>query len=53
MAELIESATIVQAAGFPPKQIEEFVGRVNNKTDTVSIALMRSPSGWIEPGQIF
>ena len=52
MAELIESATIVQAAGFPPKQIEEFVGRVNNKTDTVSIALMRSPSGWIEPGQI-
>jgi mannose-6-phosphate isomerase-like protein (cupin superfamily) len=52
MAELIESATIVQAAGSPPKQIEEFVGRVNCKTDAVSIARMRSPSGWKEPGQI-
>jgi len=52
MAELIESATIVQAAGSPPKQIEEFVGRVNSKTDAVSIARMRSQSGWKEPGQI-
>lgn len=52
MAELIESATIIQAAGSPPKQIEEFVGRVNSKTNAVSIARMRSPSGWKEPGQI-
>lgn len=52
MAELIESATIIQAAGSPPKQIEEFVGCVNSKTDAVSIARMRSPSGWKEPGQI-
>jgi mannose-6-phosphate isomerase-like protein (cupin superfamily) len=52
MAELIKSATIVQAAGAPPKQIEEFVGRVNSKTNAVSIARMRSPSGWKEPGQI-
>ena len=52
MAELIKSATSIQAAGFPPKQIEEFVGRVNSKTDVVSIAHMRSPGGWKEPGQI-
>lgn len=52
MAELIKNSTIVQAAGSPPKQIKEFVGLVNSKTDAISIALMRSPSGWKEPGQI-
>jgi len=41
----------VEAAGVPPKEIEEFVGRVNGPTNAVSIALMRSPSGWKEPGQ--
>jgi mannose-6-phosphate isomerase-like protein (cupin superfamily) len=34
-----------------PKRIEEFIGRVNSKTDSVSIARMKSPSGWTEPGQ--
>ncbi len=52
MATLIESPTTIQAAGTPPKQIEEFVGLVNSKTEAVSIARMRSPSGWKEPGQI-
>ena len=52
MATLIEAPTTVQAAGFPPKQIEEFVGRVNTGTTAVSIARMRSPSGWKEPGQV-
>lgn len=51
MATLIESPTAIQAAGMPPKQIEEFVGLVNSKTEAVSIARMRSPSGWKEPGQ--
>lgn len=51
MATLIESPTTIQAAGTPPKQISEFVGRVNSETDAVSIARMRSPSGWKEPGQ--
>ena len=51
MATLIESPTTIQAAGTPPKQIEEFVGLVNSKTEAVSIARMRSPSGWKEPGQ--
>ena len=52
MARLIERATTLRAAGSPPKQIEEFVGRVNSKTQAVSIARMRSPSGWKEPGQV-
>jgi mannose-6-phosphate isomerase-like protein (cupin superfamily) len=43
--------TIVQAAGTPPKRIEEFFGRVNSATENVSIARMKSPSGWSEPGQ--
>ena len=41
----------VEAAGDPPKQIDEFVGRVNSRTDAVSIARMVSPPGWEEPAQ--
>jgi len=51
MAIHIAKPTIVQAAGNKPKVIEEFVGRVNSKTDDVSVARMRSPGGWVEPGQ--
>ncbi len=51
MATLIPKPTRVQAAGTPPKSIEEFVGRVNSATQEVSIARMKSPTGWIEPGQ--
>jgi mannose-6-phosphate isomerase-like protein (cupin superfamily) len=51
MPTLIDNPTRVQAAGHPPKTIEEFVGRVNSHTDAVSIARMTSPSGWTEPGQ--
>lgn len=51
MAILIESPTLVEAAGSPPKKIEEFVGRANTGTDSLSIARMSSPGGWEEPGQ--
>ena len=51
MAIHIEKPTIIQAAGHPPKSIEEFIGRVNSGTAAVSIARMKSPSGWSEPGQ--
>ncbi len=51
MATLIQQPSIVQAAGNKPKIIEEYVGRVNSKTDSVSVARMKSPSGWVEPGQ--
>jgi mannose-6-phosphate isomerase-like protein (cupin superfamily) len=51
MPTLIDKPTIIQAAGNKPKRIEEFIGRVNSKTDAASIARMTSPSGWVEPGQ--
>src|SRR5579862_6134926 len=51
MATPILGPTRVQAVGNKPKIIEEFVGRVNSGTEQVSIARMRSPSGWVEPGQ--
>ena len=51
MADLIEKPTTVAAAGNVPKVIEEFVGRVNTGTGSVSIAHMTSPGGWSEPGQ--
>ena len=51
MPTLIARPTIVQAAGNKPKIIEEYIGRVNSKTAAVSVARMKSPSGWVEPGQ--
>jgi mannose-6-phosphate isomerase-like protein (cupin superfamily) len=51
MPTFIPAPKIIQAAGNKPKVIEEFIGRVNSQTAAVSIARMKSPSGWIEPGQ--
>jgi len=51
MAQLIKSPSIVEAAGNKKKIIREFFGRVNSGTSEVSIAHMKSPEGWIEPGQ--
>jgi mannose-6-phosphate isomerase-like protein (cupin superfamily) len=51
MPRLITRPTIVAAAGNKPKQIEEFVGRVNSGDALLSVARMRSPGGWVEPGQ--
>src|SRR5215475_7050605 len=48
---LIERATRIQAAGNMPKIIDEYVGRVNLKENRISVAHMRSPAGWTEPGQ--
>jgi mannose-6-phosphate isomerase-like protein (cupin superfamily) len=42
---------VIKAAGNKPKIIEEFIGRVNSRNNSVSIAKMKSPQGWIEPGQ--
>jgi ethanolamine utilization protein EutQ (cupin superfamily) len=49
MPTLIDCATPVPVPGG--KQIHEYVGVVNSGTEAVSIALMRSPAGWSEPGQ--
>ena len=51
MPTLLPGPTTVPAAGDPPKIIDEYVGRVNSRTEAVSIAHMRSPVGWSEPGQ--
>lgn len=51
MPTLLSKPTVIEAAGNKPKRIEEFVGRVNSKTAAVSVARMKSPSGWVEPGQ--
>lgn len=51
MPRLIESPSIIQAVGTKPKRIEEFAGRVNTGHSAVSVARMRSPQGWVEPGQ--
>jgi ethanolamine utilization protein EutQ (cupin superfamily) len=47
----IAAPTRVTAAGNKPKLIDEYVGRVNTQTPAVSVAHMRSPAGWVEPGQ--
>jgi mannose-6-phosphate isomerase-like protein (cupin superfamily) len=51
MPQLIPQPTRIQAAGNKPKLIDEYVGRVTTGTAGVSIAHMRSPGGWVEPGQ--
>ncbi len=47
----IKTPSVITAAGNRPKTIEEFVGRVNSHTKELSIARMKSPAGWFEPGQ--
>ncbi|HEY0372918.1 MAG TPA: cupin [Thermoanaerobaculia bacterium] len=47
----IKQPSVIEAAGNKPKRIEEFIGRVNSKTSACSVARMKSPSGWVEPGQ--
>jgi mannose-6-phosphate isomerase-like protein (cupin superfamily) len=51
MPILIKAPTLIAASGNKPKEIREYIGRVNSKTDKVSIARMKSPGGWTEPGQ--
>ena len=51
MAVFIEKPMLVQAAGNKPKVIEEYIGRANSKTTTISVARMVSPGGWEEPPQ--
>jgi ethanolamine utilization protein EutQ len=51
MPTLIPQPTRITSAGNKPKLIDEYIGRVNSKTPGVSVAHMRSPQGWEEPGQ--
>jgi len=47
----IHQPSRVAAAGNRPKLIDEYIGRINSGSGNVSIAHMRSPGGWQEPGQ--
>ena|SRR5438270_692760 len=51
MPTLIAQPTRIRAAGTKPKLIDEYIGRVNSSTSSASVAHMRSPQGWEEPGQ--
>lgn len=51
MPTLIAQPTRIAAAGNKPKLIDEYIGRVTSKTSMASVAHMRSPEGWVEPGQ--
>lgn len=51
MVQHIKSPTVIKAAGVGEKRIEEYIGHVNSGTNEVSIARMKSPQGWYEPGQ--
>lgn len=51
MPTLIPQPTRIEAAGNKPKIIDEYVGHVNSGTASASVAHMRSPEGWVEPGQ--
>jgi mannose-6-phosphate isomerase-like protein (cupin superfamily) len=51
MPTIIKSPTKIEASGNKPKIIEEFIGKVNSSNEQISIAKMKSPAGWEEPGQ--
>ncbi len=51
MPHLIAQPTVVPPAGHPPKRIEEYAGLVNTGHEGFSLARMKSPEGWSEPGQ--
>lgn len=51
MPILVSQPTVITAAGNKPKLIEEFIGRVTTQTTSLSLARMKSPGGWVEPGQ--
>jgi ethanolamine utilization protein EutQ len=51
MPTFIPQPTRIEAAGNKPKLIDEYIGRVNTRTSAASVAHMRSPQGWLEPGQ--
>ena len=51
MPKLIATPTVIAAAGTKPKEIREYVGRVNSGHAETSVAHMISPAGWVEPGQ--
>lgn len=52
MVRIIPAPRVIPAAGYPPKQIAEYIGREISGTRGISVAMMKSPPGWTEPGQV-
>ncbi|MCK4748113.1 MAG: hypothetical protein KAT15_13785 [Bacteroidales bacterium] len=48
--KIINNPAEIKTAGKPAKRIEEFIGLVNSASDEISIARMKIPKGWKEPG---
>lgn len=51
MPRVISQPSVIQCVGTKPKVIEEYAGRVNSGHTAASVARMKSPPGWEEPGQ--
>jgi len=51
MVKVIKQPMKIEAAGSGGKIIEEYAGRVRTGTEELSVARMKSPGGWEEPGQ--
>ena len=51
MPVLVPAPARITAAGNKPKLIDEYIGRINVGESRLSVAHMRSPGGWAEPGQ--
>ena len=49
MPTLVAAPTRIAVPGN--KSVDEYVGHVNTRSGAVSVAHMRSPAGWSEPGQ--
>lgn len=51
MPDIIATPATLETLDDPAKTIEVYAGAVTTGTDQVSIAVMTSPGGWVEPGQ--
>ena len=51
MPTFIAKPTRVETGGNRSKLVDEYAGRVNSAACRTSIAHVRSPGGWQEPGQ--
>ena len=51
MIKHVKAPRLIKAMGNKPKYIEEFIGNISSENKEVSIARLKSPGGWFEPGQ--
>jgi mannose-6-phosphate isomerase-like protein (cupin superfamily) len=51
MPTLIPKPTRIEAVTNKTILIDEYIGRLNSANARVSVAYLKCPAGWIEPGQ--